>query len=225
MKNIVHRRRKSDDWYDTIHTVEEKLNSFTHGVGAGLSIAGLIILILMARRGGGSGFHYLSFSLYGAFQILLYVSSALTHQFADMPRVNKVLRILDQASVYLLIAGTYTPIAFLVLQGVWRWIIFDTIWGLALAGILSKVLFFREKNIISDLFYLPMGWLIAVAYKPLLLALPEGLGLWIIIGGLSYTVGVVFYLVKKIPFSHVIWHLFVLAGGISFYLGFAFYLT
>jgi len=207
------------------HSVEEKLNSVTHSIGAGMSIAGMVFLFVLTGLNGGGAIKYVSFSIYGAFQILLYMSSALTHQFSDMHRAHKVLRVVDQASVYLLIAGTYTPVALLALKGRVGWIIFGVIWGLAILGILSKVLIFREKNVISDLFYLPMGWLIVFAFKPLMNSTPMGFVIWTIIGGGSYTVGIIFYLLRKMPFSHVIWHLFVLAGGISFYLGFAYYLV
>jgi len=207
------------------HTVEEKLNSLTHGIGAGLSIAGLIILLVATGNDGGSALAFASFSIYGSFQILLYLSSSLTHQFSDIPRISRVFRIIDQTAIYLLIAGTYTPLVLLGLKGVWGWSIFGTIWGLAILGILSKTMFFREKNIISDLLYLPMGWVIFIAIKPLVNAMSLEFMRWVYIGGLSYTVGIVFYLSKKIPYAHVIWHLFVLAGGISFFMGFFLYLS
>ena len=133
-----------------------------------------------------------------------------------MPRIHKIFRILDKASIYLLIAGTYTPVALLGLQGAWGWSIFGIIWGLAIAGILSKVLIFKEKHLYTDLLYLPMGWVIIVAAKPLVRLMPFGFVLWAVIGGVMYSVGIIFYLSKRIPFSHVIWHLFVLAGSISF---------
>ena len=205
-------------------TVEEKLNSLTHGIGAGMSIAGLVFLLVLTKMKGGGTLHYVSFSLYGAFQILLYLSSALTHQFSDIPGTAKPLRIIDQASIYLLIAGTYTPLALLGLKGVWGWTLFGIIWSLALTGILFKTLLFREKHIVSDLFYLPMGWLILIAFKPLLRTMPGGFVLWALFGGLMYSLGIFFYLTERIPFAHVIWHLFVMAGSIGFYLGFVFYL-
>jgi len=207
------------------HTIEEKLNSLTHSIGAGLSIAGLIVLLVATGKGQASILAYVSFSIYGSFQILLYLSSSLTHQFSDTPRAGRVFRIMDQTAIYLLIAGTYTPAVLLGLRGVWGWSIFGTIWGLAILGILTKTLFFREKHILSDLLYLPMGWVIVIAIKPMIQSLPGDFMKWIYIGGLSYTVGIVFYLNSKIPFAHVIWHLFVLAGGISFFMGFFLYLT
>lgn len=205
-------------------SVEEKLNSITHGIGAGMSIAGLIFLLVLSGIKPGTSIRFLAFTIYGAFQILLYLSSTLTHIFTDRPRVHKPLRIIDQASVYLLIAGTYTPVALLALPSPWSWVIFGLIWAMAVAGILMKTVFLPGKNIASDLLYLPMGWLILIAIKPLQETAPQGFLMWTMLGGALYTGGIVFYLWKKLPFSHVIWHLFVIAGGISFFLGFAKYL-
>jgi hemolysin III len=207
------------------HTVEEKLNSLTHGVGAGMSIAGLIFLIVLTGMRQGTDIQYAAFGIYGAFQILLYLSSTLTHIFTDRPRLHAPLRVLDQAAVYLLIAGTYTPVALLAMPLPWNWIVFSLIWAMAVAGILMKTVFFRGKNTASDLLYLPMGWLIVIALRPLRETAPDGFLMWMMLGGALYTGGIVFYLLKRLPYSHVIWHLFVLAGGICFYLGFAKYLS
>lgn len=208
-----------------IHPVEEKLNSLTHGIGAGMSIAGMIFLLAFTGLKSGGRKQYLAFTLYGSFQILLYLSSSLTHIFTDRPRIHAPLRITDQAAVYLLIAGTYTPVALLALPSPWSWTVFALIWGMALAGILMKTVFLPGKKIASDLLYLPMGWLILVALRPLKETAPEGLLMWIMLGGGLYTGGILFYLWKKVPYSHVIWHMFVLAGGICYYIGFARYLT
>jgi hemolysin III len=208
----------------SIEHVEEKLNAVTHGIGAGLSIAGLVLLLVLSGD-IRDPWRFVSFSIYGTFQILLYLTSSLTHAFHDMPRASYYFRIMDQASVYLLIAGTYTPAALVLLRGPVGWTIFGLEWGLAICGILSKTLFFKEKNIISDLFYVPMGWLIAVFAGPLVRSSPQGLVMWIFLGGACYTLGVLFYMIKKIPFGHVIWHIFVIAGGFSFFLGYAIHLT
>lgn len=208
----------------TIEKVEQKLNALTHGIGAGLSIAGLIILMVLSVRTGDPRV-IASLAVYGSFQIALYLSSALTHVFYDMPRTFAVLRIFDQAAIYLLIAGTYTPVALIVMPGHGGWVMFGIEWTLALAGILMKTLFIRGKNIASDLLYLPMGWILVFFIRPLLSVAPPGLLRWIIIGGGCYSIGIIFYLIKKIPLGHVIWHLFVLAGGISFFLGFVLHLV
>ncbi len=207
------------------HTTEEKLNALTHNIGAGLSIGGLVFLLYLTAIHDGTPLQYVTFSLYGAFQILLYLSSGLTHSFTDQPAAHGILRIIDQASVYLLIAGTYTPISLLALQGAWGWSIFGIIWAMALTGIIIKLVLGRRKHIISDLLYIPMGWTIIVAIKPMIQTAPRGLLLWVAIGGACYSIGVIFYLLKKLPFAHLLWHLFVLGGGISFYLGIVKYLV
>ncbi|MBN2049104.1 MAG: hemolysin III family protein [Spirochaetales bacterium] len=208
----------------TLEKVEQKLNAVTHGIGAGMSIVGLIVLLVLSA-GTGDPWIITSFALYGSFQIFLYLSSTLTHVFHDMPRTYAVLRVFDQAAIYLLIAGTYTPVALVIMRGSGGWVMFGLEWGLALAGILMKSLVFRKKHIASDLLYLPMGWIIAFFIKPLLAAAPPALMMWIYIGGGCYTVGILFYLIKRIPLGHVIWHLFVLAGGVSFFLGFVLHLV
>ena len=200
--------------------VEEIFSSLTHAVGVGLSIAGLVVLLILTGR-DPSFWKYLSFSIYGASQILLFSSSALVHSFFAMPKLRYYLRIVDQAFVYLLIAGTYTPVALVSMRGPWGWGIFITIWTLAISGILLKTLVFRKKHIITDLLYLPMGWIVLFTFRPLLRLAPEGFVLWLLIGGACYTVGVLFYLWKRLPGSHVIWHLFVLGGNVSFFLGYA----
>ncbi len=207
------------------HDTTERLNALTHAVGAGLSIAGLIFLLVLTSAGAGGALRYVSFTVYGSFQILLYLSSMLSHQFTDIPKVYNPMRVLDQSAIYLLIAGTYTPFALLVLPGAWGWWIFGIVWALAVLGILMKSLVFRDQHLLTDLLYLPMGWLIITAIRPLIANSPPGMLRWVIIGGLCYSIGIPFYMTKKVPFSHVIWHLFVLAGGISFYLAFALYLT
>ncbi|HAK47414.1 MAG TPA: hemolysin III [Spirochaeta sp.] len=208
----------------TIELVEQKLNSVTHGIGAGLSIAGLIILLILGA-GTGNPWIIASFAVYGSFQIFLYLSSALTHVFHDMPKAFNVLRIFDQAAIYLLIAGTYTPVALIVMRDSGGWWMFGIEWAMALAGILMKSIVFRKKHIASDLLYLPMGWLLIFFIIPLSRLTPPGLLMWIFIGGGCYSIGIIFYLIKKIPLGHVIWHLFVLAGGISFFLGFVLHLV
>lgn len=200
--------------------MEEIFSSLTHAVGVGLSIAGLVVLLVITGN-DPSPWKYVSFSIYGASQILLFSSSALVHSFFAMPRLRYYLRIVDQAFVYLLIAGTYTPITLISMRGPWGWGVFFTVWTLALAGILLKTLVFKKKHIITDLLYLPMGWIIFFTFRPLLRMAPEGFVAWLLIGGACYTVGVLFYLWKRLPGSHVVWHLFVLGGNVSFFLGYA----
>ena len=207
--------------YSLLESVEQKLNSVTHGIGAGLAIAALILL---AGRAQGAVLITV-LAVYGGCQVFLYLSSALTHAFFDMTRTYGVLRIIDQAGVYLLIAGTYTPVALVVVGGSTGWIMFGLEWGMALAGILAKSIFFRGKHIASDLLYLPMGWLILFFLPAVLAAAPSGMLLRVLAGGICYTLGIAFYLIKRIPLGHVIWHLWVMAGGICFFTAFLRYLV
>ena len=204
--------------------IEEIFNSLTHAIGAGLAISGLTALIMLTNQ-NPDPWKYVSFTVYGASQILLYLSSALMHSFASLPRVRYYLRIVDQSFIYLLIAGTYTPVTLTVMRGPWGWSIFGVIWGLAVVGILLKTLVFRHPHIITDLLYIPMGWIVLIAARPMVAIAPDGLIRWMLIGGAFYTVGVAFYAWRRLPFSHTIWHLFVIGGSVSFFMGFSLYLA
>jgi hemolysin III len=209
----------------TEHNLEERLNAVTHSMGVGMSIVGLVFLLLLTSWKTGSTAAYIGFSIYGASQIFLYLSSTMTHQFTDKPRFHSVARIFDQVTIYYLIAGTYTPVALLILPRKTGLIMLIMAWGFALFGTVLKGAIFKKPHYATDLLYLLMGWLIVFFIRPMIEYSPDGFLKWIVIGGLFYSVGIVFYLTHKIPLSHVIWHLFVLAGGISFYIGFAVYLT
>jgi hemolysin III len=200
---------------------EETINAWTHGLGALLSLAGLVVLVIMAAR-YGDAWHIVSCSIYGATLVLLFSSSALYHSCRS-ERAKHICRIIDHASIYLLIAGTYTPFLLVNLRGGWGWSLFGVIWGLALAGIVFQVFFVSRFRVLQTVIYLLMGWLVVIAVKPLLtrVALP-GL-LWLLAGGLSYTVGALFYLWKKLHYHHAVWHLFVLAGSICHYFAILFY--
>ena len=189
----------------------ELANSFTHGVGFALSIAGLIVLVLIAAR-QDSPLHVVACSIYGSTLVLLYLASTLYHSIHE-PRVKRILRIIDHVAIYLLIAGTYTPFTLIALRGAWGWSIFGVIWGLAAVGILLKIFFIGRFRIASVGVYLLMGWLCIIALKPLLDSLPEGGFPWLLAGGIAYTVGVVFFAWKSLPYSHAIWHLFVMTGS------------
>jgi len=144
-------------------------------------------------------------------------ASALDHRPTWGPRVRAGLARLDHAGVYLLIAGTYTPFLLVNLRGGWGWSLFGVIWGLAMAGILFKVWFVEHSSVLSTAVYLLMGWLALVAVKPMLVRIPASGLLWLLAGGVFYTVGVVFYAWKKVPYNHAIWHGFVLAGSTCHY--------
>jgi len=202
---------------------EEIASSITHGIGSLLSIAALVILVVLASHQGTAG-GVVGFSIYGSCLVILYLASTLYHAFPPS-KVKDFFHVLDHASIYLLIAGTYTPVVLGPLRGPWGWSLFGVIWGLALAGMTLKIFFTGRFNVLSTLFYLGMGWLIVIAIKPMLALLPAGFLIWLVIGGLSYSLGVIFYLWHKIPYHHAIWHLFVLGGSISHFFGMLLYLS
>lgn len=202
--------------------MEEVMNAVTHGIGTLLSVAGLVLLTVLAYLHGDI-WHIVSFSIYGTTLVLLYLASTLYHSFTN-ERIKRIFKILDHSAIYLLIAGTYTPFTLVPLHGVLGWTVFGVVWGLALIGIVLKVFFAGRFNIISTLCYLGMGWFIVFAIKPLIATVPA-LGMtWLLVGGLFYTLGSIFYLWKKIPYNHAIWHLFVLAGSISHFIAVFFYI-
>ncbi len=200
---------------------EEIANSLTHGIGILLSIVGLAVLVRFSTL-RGDAWHIVSCSIYGATLILLYTASTLYHS-VPIPRIKGLLRTIDHSAIYLLIAGTYTPFMLVNLRGPWGWSIFGTIWGIAILGIILKTTSFGRLPGISLGFYLTMGWIIVIAIKPMLAVLDKGGLELLILGGLAYTVGVVFYVWEKLPYSHAIWHLFVLAGSAFHFFAILFY--
>ncbi|MBN1572355.1 MAG: hemolysin III family protein [Deltaproteobacteria bacterium] len=202
---------------------EEIANSITHGIGVALSIAGLVLLVVFSSL-YGDAWRVVTFSIYGATLIILYLASTLYHGFTN-PKVKHFFRVMDHASIYLLIAGSYTPITLTVMRGPWGWTLFGLIWGMAIAGIITKFFIINKLKILSVLFYIAMGWLVVIAIKPMLIMAPKGLIVWLVIGGLSYTFGIIFYALDKMPYSHTIWHLFVMGGSISHFFGMFFNLT
>ncbi len=202
---------------------EELFNSISHGIGALLSIAALVVLVYFAGL-KGDVWGIVSFSVYGFTLFFLYLSSTLYHSIL-IEKAKKVFRVFDHVSIYLLIAGSYTPITLVAMRGTWGWTIFGVIWGLALLGIVLNIISLEKTKIISTVLYVLMGWLIIIAVKPMLQLIPAGLFTWLLAGGILYTLGIIFYICRKIPFNHGIWHLFVLGGSIAHYLGFLFYLA
>jgi len=201
----------------------ERLNSITHLIGACLALAGLVVLVAQAAR-LGDPWKIVSFSIYGVTLVALYSFSALYHSLRG--KAKAVFQKLDHAAIYLLIAGTYTPLTLVTLRGAWGWSLFGVIWGLALIGIVQDILAGRGGRVLSVSIYLLMGWLALVAIRPLARALPAAGLAWMIAGGLFYTVGVVFYaLDKRLSFGHEIFHLFVLAGSACHYCTILFYVV
>lgn len=196
---------------------EEIANAITHGTGVGLSIAALVILVVFAAK-QSDVWKVVSFSIYGATMIALYLASTLYHSFPQ-PNVKRFFRILDHSSIFLLIAGTYTPVTIGTMRGGWGWTLFGIIWGLTIVGINLKIFAMSKLKILSVVIYVLMGWMVVIAIKPLLNSAPHSFLMWMLIGGLAYTLGVLFYVARKIPYHHSIWHLFVLGGSICHFFG------
>jgi len=197
----------------------EKFNSISHVVGAALALAGLAVLVVLASL-KGDPWKIVSFSVYGTTLVLLYTCSALYHSFKG--KAKEVFRKLDHCMIYLLIAGTYTPITLVTLREEypgWGWSMFGVVWALAVFGIVWDSLPTKRARILPVVIYLLMGWLIVIALKPMSHELPAGGFAWLIAGGLAYTLGVIFYAMDtRIRHFHGVWHLFVLAGSVSHYL-------
>ena len=189
---------------------EEIANSVSHGVGFLAAVASAPVLVLSAARHDGAA-QIVGASVFAATMVLLYLTSTLYHSL-PRNRAKRVFQVLDHAAIFLMIAGTYTPFTLGVLRGTWGWTLFGLVWSLALAGaVLTAVGGVRYPKLTTWL-YLAMGWLIIIAVKPLWLRMPsEGL-LWLLAGGIAYTVGVVFYAAKRVRYCHFVWHLFVMAG-------------
>jgi len=201
---------------------EEIANSVTHGIAAGLSVAGLTLLVVLSVL-YGDVWRVISFSVYGSTLILLYLASTLYHGFQH-PRVKRIFRMIDHASIYLLIAGTYTPFLLVSMRGAWGWTLLAVIWGLALLGIGFETLFIDRFRRLSTLAYVLMGWMGVIAVKEMLDVVPPGGLVLLAAGGVTYTAGVIFYVWHKLPYHHAIWHLFVMGGSICHYFAILLYL-
>jgi hemolysin III len=201
----------------------ERLNGGTHLAGTVLAAAGAAVLVVLAAR-QGDPWKIVSFGIYGTLLFALYTLSTLYH--STRGKAKDVLRKLDQCSIYLLIAGTYTPFTLVTLRGAWGWSLFGVVWGLAALGIAQEAWLGKGARILSLVIYVVMGWLGVIAVKPLIAALtPTGFA-WLAAGGLFYTVGIIFYaLDEKLRHGHGIWHLFVLAGSASHYLAILLYVA
>ena len=200
---------------------EELANSITHAVGVVLAIAGLAVLTSFASV-FGTVWHVVACSIYGATQILLYTASTLYHSI-PLPRAKAVLRRCDHTAIFLLIAGTYTPFALVSLRGPWGWSIFALVWGLALTGIALQSILIRHRALVTAIPYVAMGWVGVVAIKPLVDSVALGGVLLLFAGGLAYTLGSVFYVWRRLPYHHAIWHLFVLMGSTLHFFAILFY--
>jgi len=202
-------------------------NAITHGIGAVLAIAGTIYLIAVSTR--GSVWNVVSCSIFGATLILVYLCSTLYHSLVRTG-ARQVFRVLDHASIYLLIAGTYTPFTLVSLRGTLGWTIFGVVWALAVAGIIfksvSKGAYSNKRlEVLSALVYLFQGWFICVAVQPLIHAIGWGGMAWLGAGGLAYTLGIFFFALDRLRYFHATWHIFVLAGSVAHYFAILFYVV
>ena len=199
----------------------ERFNAWSHLVGDVLSVVGTVILIVIAAM-TGDPWKIVSVSIFGATLILLYSASTLYHSVRG--RAKEILQKLDHFSIYLLIAGTYTPFCLVTLRGAWGWAMFGIVWGLALVGILQEIKPRSEARILSLVIYAVMGWVIVIAVKPLLDNIDTAGFVWLVTGGLLYTFGIVFYAFDtRFRHWHGIWHLFVIGGSLAHYFAIAFY--
>ncbi len=193
---------------------EEVANSITHGVGALLSILGLIAMLIVAVS-HGTVWTVLGCGIYGVSLVLLYISSTIYHALANN-RAKRVFQILDHSAIFVAIAGTYTPFTLVTLHGPWGWTLFGVVWSLAITGVVFKSIWIDRFQILSTVVYVAMGWCVVIAIKPLLVALPWAGFLWLLAGGLAYTAGVAFY-AARVRYAHMVWHLFVIAGSVCHY--------
>ncbi len=195
---------------------EEIANAITHGVGAALSIAALVTLVFIAAL-WGNGWHLASAIVYGVTMFLLYIASTLYHAITH-PKAHRVLKVIDHAGIYLLIAGTYTPFTLVTIRDEGGWWLFAVVWTLAAAGIALEAYWVDRPKWLSAVVYLGMGWLAIFAIRPIAANLEPG-GVWLLVaGGLAYSLGTIFYVLKSVRFMHAVWHLWVLAGSLLHFL-------
>jgi len=194
---------------------EEIANSLTHGAGAVLSLLGLVYLLIRAVQ-LGNAWHVVSFSIYGVSLFLLYLASTLYHSIPIL-EWKRVLKKLDHSAIFLLIAGTYTPFLLVSMRGPWGWSLLGVIWGLTILGLVIKLGFIDKLEKTSLVLYLAMGWLVVVAVRELVSQVGTTSLVLLAVGGVCYTFGVIFYVWRRLPYHHAIWHLFVLGGSITHY--------
>lgn len=191
--------------------LEDRVNSATAGFGLLLAMGALPALVVTASL-TGSAWHIVSFSIYGASLVLMYAAATVYHAARNVRRKRR-LQVLDHGSIFLLIAGTYTPFTLITLNGGWGWSLFGVVWGLSAVGIGFKTVFGDRFELASTALYIALGWLCLVAVVPLVQGLSISELLWLFVGGVMYTAGTIFYLWERLPFNHAVWHGFVLAGS------------
>lgn len=200
---------------------EEIAHSVTHGIGLALAVAGLVVLVFFATSFGGAG-RVAASAVFGGALVVLYLASVLYHAI-PVPRAKRILRRLDHCAIYLLIAGTYTPFALVSLRGRFGWYLFGAVWGLALLGMVRELFARRGSRLLSVSLYLCLGWLAAAVIDPLAQVVPDTGLLLLVLGGIAYSAGVIFYVWRRLPYHHAIWHGFVLAGSTLHFFAVLFY--
>ncbi len=203
------------------HDFVELANSITHGAGLALAVAGLAVLVVLAAL-RGTAWHIVGCSIYGASLVMMYAISTLYHSLRS-PRAKRVFQTLDHCAIFLLIAGTYTPFTLVNLRGPWGWTLLGLIWALAVGGITWKFFQTDKHPVVSSLLYLAAGWLAIIAIKPMLQHVALGGIVLIFLGGLAYSLGLIFYGWQRLRYHHAVWHVFVLAGSIFHYAAVLFY--
>jgi hemolysin III len=200
---------------------EEKINVITHAIGLILSIMALVLLVVYSSV-YGTVWHITSFAIFGASLIVLYAASTFYH-YSQKPKLRNKLNILDHSAIYVLIAGTYTPFTLVVLKGWIGWTIFGISWGLAIIGIVLKLFYTGRYDKISTIAYVLMGWVVIFAIKPLMENFPVKGLIWLLAGGVFYTIGALLYSIKKLRYNHAIFHIFVLFGSFCHFMAVFFY--
>ncbi len=202
---------------------EEIAHAVTHGIGIPLSIAGLVVLVSFSAL-YGTAWHIASTSIYGATLILCYTASTLYHSIPH-PKAKRVLQQIDHATIFLLIAGTYTPFTLVNMREGWGWWLFGTVWSIAIFGMIFELFTQQRYKKVSLGLYLGLGWLALVAIKPMLETVGAGGLSLLVLGGLFYSLGVIFYVWERLAYNHAVWHLFVLAGSIFHFFSILFYVV
>jgi len=204
---------------------EELANAISHLAGALLGVAALVLMVVYSSR-AGTAWHVVSTAVFGATLVILYLSSMFTHWLPE-GRTKEAFFTMDQVAIFMLIAGSYTPIALISLHGPFGWVIFGIEWGLAVLGITLKLLkpvkYSTGVGWLNIILYVSMGWLLLIALVPLIRVLPFMGWMWIIIGGLCYSVGIYFFRIARFKFAHLVWHILVIAGSVSHFIAIFFY--
>ncbi len=201
--------------------LEEKINIQSHAFGFAASLLATVLLIVKALKYGNI-WHIVSFAVFGLSLLILYAASTIYHR-AKNPKIRNQWQIIDHASIYILIAGTYTPFTLVTLHGTVGWIIFGIVWGSAVTGVVLKIYFTGRFDVLSTIMYVIMGWIVIFAIKPLYNNLPLGGLIWLFGGGIAYTTGAILYSIKAIKYNHAIFHILVLVGSFCHFMAVYFY--